>query len=101
MAGARRITTVIKERRGSGSVDMLLQRLTVLFEISKAWDQAPQWWKKEKNEVKKKKNKTKIQSSGERWTEARVREATLPRSQTSARLAWLAEIFWRRSLVPG
>ena len=55
MAGARKITTVIKERRGSGSVDMLLQRLTVLFEISKAWDQGPQWWKKEKNEVKKKK----------------------------------------------
>lgn len=100
MAGARKITTVIKERRGIVSVNMLLQRPTVLFEISKAWDQAPQWWKKEKNEVKKKK-KTKIQSSRERWTEERVRAATLPRSQTSARLASLAEIFWLRSLVPG
>ena len=57
MAGARKITTVIKERRGIVSVNMLLQRPTVLFEILKAWDQAPQWWKKEKNEAKKKKNK--------------------------------------------
>ena len=68
---------------------------------------------KEKNEVKKKKKqnkkqktknkkqKTKIQSSSERWTEERVRAATLPRSQTSARLASLAEILWLRSLVPG
>lgn len=56
---------------------------------------------KGKNEVKKKKTKTKIQSSSERWTEERVRAATLPRSQTSARLASLAEIFWLRSLVPG
>jgi len=59
MAGARKITTLIKERRGIVSVNMLLQRLTVLFEISKAWDQAQQWWKKEKNEVKKKKTKNK------------------------------------------
>ena len=59
MTGARKITTVIKERRGSGSVDMLLQRLTVLFEISKAWDQAPQWWKKEKKRSKKEKKQNK------------------------------------------
>ena len=57
MAEARKITTVIKERRGIVSVNMLLQRLTVLFEISKTWDQAPQWWKRKNNEVKKKKNK--------------------------------------------
>ena len=100
MAGARKTTTVIKERRGIVSVNMLLQRLTVLFEISKAWYQAPQWWKKEKKRSKKETKKYNRRAS-ERWTEERVRAATLPRSQTSARLASLAEIFWLRSVVPG
>ena len=58
MAGARKTTTVIKERRGIVSVNMLLQRLTVLFEISKPWDQAPQWLKKEKKRGKKEKKNT-------------------------------------------
>ena len=58
MAGARKITTVIKERRGIVSVNMLLQRLTVLFEISKAWDQAPGNGGKGKKRSKKEQKKT-------------------------------------------
>ena len=63
MAGARKTTMVIKERRGIVSVNMLLQRLTVLFEISKPVTRLRNGGKRKKNEVKKKK---KIQSSSER-----------------------------------